>query len=219
MSESRNMAELIGILDYGVGNLHSLSNAMKGLGSQIQIIDSAQDFSKFSKLILPGVGAFPYAMEQIKINDYEISIHEFIRSGKPILGICLGMQILARKSFEIKETTGLGIFDADVHSLSDLVSKNLKPTIPNMGWQKVSIKKHTSLLMKSSTDSDFFYFAHSFGLKEAPEVSKNITSYFTFFGTPLISSIEIDNVFGLQFHPEKSGENGLSILRNFVNIK
>lgn len=213
------MTELIGILDYGVGNLHSISNAMKGLGSQIQIIDSAQDFSKYSKLILPGVGAFPYAMEQIKINDYEIGIYEFIRSGKPVLGICLGMQILARKSFEIKETMGLGIFDADVHPLSDLVSKNQNPIIPNMGWQKVLINKNSSLIMKSSTDSEFLYFAHSFGLKEAPEISKNISSSFMFFGTPIISSIEMDNVFGLQFHPEKSGKNGLSILRNFINIK
>jgi len=213
------MTEIIGILDYGVGNLHSLSNAIKGLGSRIQIIDSAQDFSKYSKLILPGVGAFPYAMEQIKINDYEISIYNFIRSGKPVLGICLGMQILARKSFEIKETIGLGIFDADVHPLNDLVSKNQKPIIPNMGWQKISIKKNSSLIMKSSIDSEFLYFAHSFGLKEEPNISKNITSSFMLFGTPIISSIEIDNVFGLQFHPEKSGKNGLSILQNFVNIK
>jgi glutamine amidotransferase len=213
------MTDIIGILDYGVGNLHSISNSVTSLGSNSKIISNNQSFSKYSKLILPGVGAFPFAMEQIFVNKYDHEIYEFIKSGKPVLGICLGMQILARESFEIKQTKGLGVFAAEVNSLSRIVAEDKNPIIPHMGWRKIEIIKNSRLFHKSTLESEFLYFAHSFGLRSSPEILNNVTSSFDFFGTPIISSIEQGNVFGLQFHPEKSGKIGSVILQNFLDLK
>ena len=219
MLGSNTVSELIGIVDYGVGNLHSITNAITHLGLKCEIISKGQAFSKYSKVILPGVGAFPYAMHQISINGYDSEIYDFVKSGKHLLGICLGMQILASKSYEIEQTNGLGLLHAEVHSLRSIISSDLNPTIPNMGWRNIDLVNSSCLIRNSASKQSFLYFAHSYAVKAELEISSYITTTFSYFGTNFISSIEKDNVNGLQFHPEKSGKLGIEILRNFVNIK
>ena len=213
------MSELVGIVDYGVGNLHSITNAIANLGLKCEITTKGQAFSRYSKVILPGVGAFPYAMQQISNNGYDSEIYNFIKSGKHLLGICLGMQILASKSYEIEQTRGLGLLNAEVHSLTSLISSDLKPTIPNMGWRNIEFVDSSSLIRNSASKQRFFYFAHSYAIKSDLEISSYVTTTFNYFGANIISSIEKDNVSGLQFHPEKSGKLGIEILQNFVNMK
>ena len=129
------------------------------------------------------------------------------------------MQVLSRESFEIKQTKGLGVFKAEVNSLGRMVAEDKNPILPNMGWRKIEIKKNSRLFHNTTLEFEYLYFAHSFGLRSSPEILNNVTSSFDFFDTSIVSSIEQDNVFGLQFHPEKSGKIGEVILQNFLDLK
>ena len=213
------MNELVGIVDYGVGNLHSISNAVTSFGVDFKIIDKHEDFTKFSKIILPGVGAYPYAMKQILTNGFDSEIYNFVKSGKYILGICLGMQILANKSNEISETKGLGLFDASVKSLKDFESNVTKIVLPNMGWREVNLDLKSKLFQTFTINRKILYFAHSYAIKVDDNFTNFNTSSFDFFGTSVLSSFEMENIHGLQFHPEKSGKVGIEILQNFINLK
>ena len=196
---------MIGIIDYGMGNLRSVEKAFKYVGYEAKIIKDVASVKEAHALVLPGVGAFPDAMDTlIKTGMFE-EIKRQIDKGKLFLGICLGMQLLFEKGFEIKETEGFKIFKGQVIELP----KHNK--IPHMGWNSLEIKRETPLF-KGVENGDYAYFVHSY------YVANNEEKYVyavTDYGVQIPAVIIKDNVFSCQFHPEKSGKVGLKILKNF----
>jgi glutamine amidotransferase len=197
----------IGIIDYGMGNLGSISNALKYIGVDWVISSDIKELEKTDKLILPGVGAFKDAINQLKEKELDYFIHKSVEKEKPLLGICLGMQLLFNSSQEYGNHKGLGILDGDIIKFDT----DLK--VPHMGWNKLNINKKEPLY-KGLPDNSNVYFVHSYHL----ETSKDIVSATTFYGKEIQISAQENNVYALQFHPEKSGVIGLKILSNFVSI-
>ncbi|MEN4018099.1 MAG: imidazole glycerol phosphate synthase subunit HisH [Methanobacterium sp.] len=195
---------MIVIIDYGSGNLKSIKNGFSKIGEETIVSQDIQKIEKADALILPGVGAFGKAMEQLE--NYKDLIHEHIDAGKPFLGVCLGQQILFTKSEESEGIKGLNVLKGEVLRLPE----GLK--IPHMGWNNLEIKNRCSLL--EGIDNDYMYFVHSYYVKPEDE---NIIAATTSYGIDIPAAICKDNVFATQFHPEKSGEKGLNILKNFVN--
>jgi glutamine amidotransferase len=195
---------MIVIIDYGSGNLKSIKNGFLKIGEEAIVSQDIQKIEKADVLILPGVGAFGTAMEQLK--NYKDLIHEHIDAGKPFLGVCLGQQILFTKSEESEGVKGLNVLKGEVLRLPE----GLK--IPHMGWNNLEIKNRCSLL--EGIGNDYMYFVHSYYVKPEDE---NIIAATTSYGIDIPAAICKDNVFATQFHPEKSGEVGLNILKNFVN--
>jgi glutamine amidotransferase len=195
---------MIVIINYGTGNLKSIKNGFSKIGEEAVISDDVYEMEKADALILPGVGAFGNAMEQLE--NYKDLIHDHINIGKPFLGVCLGQQILFTKSEESEGINGLDVLKGEVLRLPE----GLK--IPHMGWNNLEIKNKCSLL--EGIGNDYMYFVHSYYVKPEDE---NIIAATTSYGIDVPAAICKDNVFATQFHPEKSGEIGLNILRNFVN--
>jgi len=195
---------MIIIINYGTGNLKSIRNGFLKIGKEAVISDDIYRMEKADALILPGVGAFGRAMEQLK--NYKELIHDHINAVKPFLGVCLGQQILFAKSEESEGVKGLNVLKGEVLRLPE----GLK--IPHMGWNNLEIKNKCSLL--EGIGNDYMYFVHSYYVKPEDE---NIIAATTSYGIDIPAAICKDNVFATQFHPEKSGEVGLNILRNFVN--
>lgn len=204
---------MIVIIDYGVGNLGSILNMLKRIGEPAIISSNINDIQNASKLILPGVGAFDYGMEQLGKYDLIGVLNEKVLIGKTcILGICLGAQLLAQKSEE-GEKKGLGWIDMEVVRFNnDKMPVDLK--IPHMGWNDINTKKE-SPLFKGMHEEPRFYFVHSYHLmlKES-DVILTTTQY----GYEFVSAIEKDNIIGVQFHPEKSHKFGMKFLKNFVEL-
>ncbi len=192
------------IINYGSGNLKSIRNGFSKIGAEATISDDIYDMEKADALILPGVGAFGNAMKQLQ--KYKNLITEHIDSGKPFLGVCLGQQILFTKSEENEGIKGLDILKGEVIRLPD----GLK--IPHMGWNNLEIKNKCVLF--NNIGKEYMYFVHSYYVK--PEDEKVVAAT-TNYGLDIPAAICKDNVYATQFHPEKSGENGLRILKNFVN--
>lgn len=195
---------MIVIIDYGSGNLKSIKNGFSKIGEEAIVSQDIQEIEKADALILPGVGAFGKAMEQLK--NYKDLIHDHINAGKPFLGVCLGQQILFTKSEESEGVKGLNVLKGEVLRLPE----GLK--IPHMGWNNLEIKNRCSLL--EGISNDYMYFVHSYYVKPEDE---NIIAATTSYGIDIPAAICKDNIFATQFHPEKSGERGLNILKNFVN--
>jgi glutamine amidotransferase len=198
---------MITIIDYGAGNLFSVKNALDYLGFENRISANAEDIRSADKLILPGVGAFPDAMSQLR----KYGLVGIIRKEavtKPFLGICLGMQVLFEKGYEFEETEGLGLIEGYVDKL---IAPGLK--IPHMGWDDVTIV-HECPLTKGVGTGDMVYFVHSY---KAVTAEDNI-SLLADYGQPVPALVRKGTVYGTQFHPEKSGSVGLGILRNFAEI-
>lgn len=208
---------MIALIDYDTGNLRSVSKAIEKLGAEVQITRDADTIKSASHVILPGVGAFKDCMA--KLEEYNLTdvIKDVIASGTPFLGICVGLQLLFEKSSEFGSTNGLGILKGEVVRFDEPSSENHTHEfkVPHMGWNSIEIKKD-SKLFKGISDGEFFYFVHSYFVKDAE--SSNILST-TNYGVDFISSIEVGNLFGCQFHPEKSQTLGLKVLENFINIK
>lgn len=200
---------MIAVCDYGAGNLFSLSASLGKIGAEHKITSCAEDFENASAIILPGVGAFGDAMDKLVDSDLIPVLLEQVKKGKPLLGICLGMQLLFEKSFEFGERSGLKLLDGEVCDLKESLPAEYK--IPHMGWNSLDFKKPSSLF-KYISDGDFVYFVHSF---HATKCDESVTST-AFYGANLTASVQKDNVFGTQFHPEKSGEVGLKILKAFT---
>jgi len=196
---------MIGIIDYGMGNLGSVFKAFDKVGLDPQIINTKDQIKTSDALCLPGVGAFKDAMDNLKNLDIIDDIIAFIKSGKPFIGICLGYQLLFEKSYEFGEHKGLSIFNGDVR----LFPVGVK--IPHIGWNQLWIKKDDGVF-KGVENGAFVYFVHSYYVN--PQ-DKDIISTYTDYSVDFASSIEYENVVGLQFHPEKSQEVGLKILSNF----
>lgn len=200
---------MTGIIDYGVGNLFSLCSSCKAIGEEAFVSGDASQLAKADRLILPGVGAFEDAAR--KLNDSGMA--EFVRqqaaSGKPLLGICLGMQLLFEKSYEYGCHQGLGLLKGQVVPMEGKLPANLK--IPHMGWNALDVRRGTLL---EGLSGKYVYFVHSFFAENCEDSLSAVTEY----GIPITAAVEKGNVFGCQFHPEKSGNVGLSILRKFAEV-
>lgn len=201
---------MICVIDYGMGNLRSVSKAIEALGGRVQVSSNPKTISHASKLILPGVGEFGTAMKELKSRRIEEPIQEAVRRGKPFLGICLGLQLLFEESDESPNTKGLSIIPGKVKKFKLSKTKNLK--IPQMGWNQVDFAK-SSPITKGIQNHSFFYFVHSYyALPQKKDVVLGTTEY----GEDFPSIIGRDSIFALQFHPEKSQSAGLKILKNFI---
>jgi len=205
--------ELIAIVDYNMGNLRSVEKSFSQHNCQVVITNDHKIISKADKVVLPGVGSFKDGMRELqKLQLTDILNESIIRDKKPFLGICLGMQLIAKKSLENGETEGLGWVDADVVKFDFSDSENnLK--VPHVGWNSVAYKNNCSLFNEIPNDSDF-YFVHSYHYKIYEDISTGETRY----GEMFTSSIQKNNIYGFQFHPEKSQSAGLKIINNFINL-
>ncbi len=198
---------MIGIIDYGMGNLRSVEKAFQFLGFDAQISNNTDFIEKADKIILPGVGAFADAIATVKNKGFDKVIKEQINNGKPLLGICLGMQMIFDISYENGEHEGLGLISGVVKKFQG----NVK--IPHIGWNNLKIYKQEPLF-KNIGESPYVYFVHSYHLEtDAPVVSAT-----TFYGKEIQVAVQKDNIYATQFHPEKSGDVGLQILKNFGEL-
>lgn len=200
---------MIVIIDYGMGNLKSVSKAFEFIGEEVIVSRDAEVVKNADGLVLPGVGAFKDSMDNLKKFNLIEPIRDYIATGKPFLGICLGLQLLFERSEEGGAVEGIGFFKGTVKRFT---AKDIK--IPQIGWNDVSIKKDTPVL-KDVADGSYFYFVHSFFV--VPQ-DKSIILTETTYGDTFVSSVAKDNVYAFQFHPEKSQEKGLQILKNFAAI-
>lgn len=199
---------MIAIIDYGVGNLFSLVSSLKAVGADAVITNDATVIKKADKLILPGVGAFGDAVEKLKNSGlFDLIISE-AKNGKPLLGICLGMQMLFEKSYEYGTHEGLGLIDGSVVAMQGTLPENLK--IPHIGWNALHLKNE-SPIFEHINDGDCVYFVHSF---YAETDSSNLIAT-TEYGKEITAAVQKGNIYGCQFHPEKSGNVGLNILKAF----
>lgn len=205
---------MIAIIDYGVGNLFSLSSSFKSIGADTVVTGNPETIRTAEKLILPGVGAFRDAAEKLKASGLDKLIIEETAKGKPLLGICLGMQMLFEKSFEYGEYQGLGLIPGSVVSMKPVLPADLK--VPHIGWNGLIFpeNKPKSKIFKYLKEGDHMYFVHSYYATKCEDYVSSKTEY----GAILTASAEKDNVYGVQFHPEKSGEKGLSILKAFCEL-
>ena len=203
---------MISIVDYGVGNLFSLSSSLKSIGADTIITSDKQKILDSSKIILPGVGAFSDGKEKlVQSGLFDVVINE-ANKGKKLLGICLGMQMLFQKSFEYGEFDGLGLIKGNIVPLEGKISTELK--IPHIGWNSLQFRNGKSDLFKYINDGDFVYFVHSYF---ASDCSENVIAT-SEYGIDVTASVQKDNIYGCQFHPEKSGDVGLNILKAFCEM-
>ena len=201
---------MIAIIDYGVGNLFSLKSSFAAIGSEAVVTSDPGVIAEADRLILPGVGAFEDAARKLRDTGMADVVRREAASGKPIMGICLGMQLLLDKSYEYGEHEGLGLIHGSVRPISDVIDEGLK--IPHIGWNRLIVKKQ-SPLFKYLNDGDCVYFVHSYYAADCDDVTA-VAEY----SAELTASVEKGNVFGCQFHPEKSGDVGLNILRAFCEV-
>ncbi len=203
---------MIAIIDYGVGNLFSLTSSFKYVGADVIVTSSVEEIKKADKIILPGVGAFGDAIKMLKDSGLDKVVIEEAKSGKPLMGICLGMQLLFEKSYEYGEHEGLGLLKGSVVPMEGSIPSELK--IPQIGWNGLIFKKE-SPLFKYLKDGDFVYFVHSYYADNCEESLLATTEY----GKELTAAVAYKNIMGCQFHPEKSGEVGLKILKAFCEME
>lgn len=199
------------IIDYGAGNIKSVEKALLALGQEVVITDDADTILNAERIILPGVGAFGNAMAQLEKTGLDEVIREAVRRKIPFLGICLGLQLLFEKSDEALGVKGLGILKGEVKKIP--AQKGLK--IPHMGWNSLDIREGATLF-KGIEGHPYVYFVHSYYLSAKHEED---VAAATFYSTKIHASVEHENIFACQFHPEKSGEVGLKILDNFIHLE
>ena len=203
---------MVGIIDYGVGNLFSLQSSFSAIGQDVVVSSDTEVLRKADHILLPGVGAFEDAVQKLRASCLDQMVYEAVKEGKPLMGICLGMQMLFEKSFEYGEHQGLGLLKGEVIPMEGLLPKELK--IPHMGWNALNITKPDGKLLRNTKEGDYVYFVHSYFATGCEDSLAAQTEY----GKWLTAAVEKDNIFGCQFHPEKSGEVGLNILRAFCAV-
>lgn len=204
---------MVAIIDYGVGNLFSLKSSLKAIGADVIVTADKEELKNADQIILPGVGAFEDAARKLRESGLDKFIKELANNGKPLMGICLGMQLLFDKSFEYGEHEGLSLIKGEVVPIKDDVDESLK--IPHIGWNALKFRGEPSPIFSNIEDGDCVYFVHSYYAKNC----ENSVIATTEYGAELTAAVSNKNVFGCQFHPEKSGKVGLSILKAFVNLK
>ena len=203
---------MIAIVDYGVGNLYSLESSFKAIGQQVVVTGDERVIESADKIVLPGVGAFGDASKKLFDSGLADVVIAQAKKGKPLLGICLGMQLLLDKSFEYGEHKGLGLIKGEIRPIAEVIPENLK--IPHIGWNALNFKGEKNQLFKYVNQGDCVYFVHSYYGANCEESIIATAEY----GAVLTASVANSNVFGCQFHPEKSGRVGLNILRAFCEI-
>ena len=204
---------MVAIIDYGVGNLFSLKSSLKAIGADVIVTADKEELKNADQIILPGVGAFEDAARKLRKSGLDKFIKELANNGKPLMGICLGMQLLFDKSYEYGEHKGLSLIKGEVVPIKDDVDESLK--IPHIGWNALKFRGEPSPIFSNIEDGDCVYFVHSYYAKNC----ENSVIATTEYGAELTAAVANKNVFGCQFHPEKSGKVGLSILKAFVNLK
>lgn len=202
---------MIRIIDYGVGNLFSLRSSLRAIGIDADYTGNPAEIRKADKLILPGVGAFRDAREALRSTGLDRVVREEAGKGKPLMGICLGMQMLFNRSYEYGEYEGLGLIPGEIVPMEGRIPKDLP--IPHIGWNELMLKQ-PSPLMKNTANGDYVYFVHSYYAETPAEYVIATTDY----GVEMTAAVQKDNVYGCQFHPEKSSEVGLSILKAFCEL-
>ncbi len=204
---------MIAIIDYGVGNLFSLKSSFNAIGADITVTDNEEIIRSADKIILPGVGAFSDAIAKLRATGLDKVLIDEARKGKPVMGICLGMQMLFEKSFEYGEYDGLGLLKGNVVGMQGVLPEELK--IPHIGWNALHFKQNDCPLFKYIKENDCVYFVHSYFAEDCDESVAATTEY----GKELTAAVAYKNIYGCQFHPEKSGEVGLNILRAFCETE
>lgn len=202
---------MVGIIDYGVGNLFSLKSSLAFLGVEAELVDSEKSISKCDRLILPGVGAFGDAAKALRESSLDQVVIKAANEGTPLLGICLGMQLLFEKGLEFGAHDGLGLIPGQVVPIKPLIGDN---KIPHIGWNKLILSENKGAIYKYTLENEFVYFVHSFHADCPDEYITARTEY----GGILTASVQNGNVMGAQYHPEKSGDAGLLILKSFCEI-
>lgn len=203
---------MLAVVDYGVGNLSSLKCSLNAVGEESCITSDVDVIKSADRIILPGVGAFEEASHKLFNSGLGELVIKEAEKGKPVLGICLGMQLLFEKSFEYGEHNGLGIIKGNIRPISDVIPKDLK--IPHIGWNSLVFKGKKSPLFKYINEGAYVYFVHSFYGADCDESVIAVSEY----GAELTAAVGSGNVFGCQFHPEKSGAVGLNILKAFCEM-
>ena len=203
---------MIAIVDYGVGNLFSLVSSFKAIGIDAVATSDKEIIKKADKIILPGVGAFGDAAEKLFSSGLADLVVEQAKLGKPLLGICLGMQLLFEKSFEYGEHKGLSLIKGEIRPIAEVIPNDYK--IPHIGWNALKFKNPKNEIFKYLNDGDFVYFVHSFYGANCSDSVIATAEY----GAYLTAAVTKGNVYGCQFHPEKSGEVGLKILKAFCEL-
>lgn len=204
---------MVAVIDYGVGNLFSLSHALKSIKCKHIVTSNRDEILAADKIILPGVGAFGDAMEKLKESELDLLIIQQARNGVPLLGICLGMQLLFEKSFEYGVHDGLGLLKGAICPLSEEKEVNDKwLKIPHMGWNSLDIIDKKCPILKGVKTGDYVYYVHSYYAK----FCENELAATSGYGVNVPGVVALAKIYGCQFHPEKSGKVGMSILRNFV---
>ena len=203
---------MVTIIDYGVGNLYSLRCSLEAIGQDARITSEPDLVRQAERVILPGVGAFGDAAEKLRRNGMDRAVREAAGTGIPLLGICLGMQLLFERSYEYGVYEGLGLLKGEIRPIAERIPAGLK--IPQMGWNALKIVKDSPLL-KYTREGEYVYFVHSYSAVNCDESLLAVTEY----GADLTACVGKGNVFGCQFHPEKSGEVGLRILKAFCETE
>ena len=203
---------MIAIIDYGVGNLFSLRSSFAAIGQEATVTNDIEEIRRADRLILPGVGAFRDAAEKLRASGMDRAVKEETEKGKPLLGVCLGMQMLFERSHEYGVHEGLGLLKGEIRPIAERIPDGLK--IPQMGWNALKIVKDSPLL-KYTREGEYVYFVHSYSAVDCGDSLLAVTEY----GAELTACVGKGNVFGCQFHPEKSGEVGLRILKAFCETE
>lgn len=206
----------LSIIDYGMSNLLSLSRAFEHIGAQVNIISSPAELHKSDYVVLPGVGAFPDGMEHLTRSGFTESLLSFADREKPLMGICLGMQMLMTKGYEHRECAGLNLIEGEV---LELPKDQIHAKVPNINWHSIELNaqwKHQKSILQNTADGTNFYFVHSYYVK--PVLEENILAYSRFGELTFAAAVIKDNICGTQFHPEKSGKDGLQVLRSFLAL-
>ncbi len=204
---------MIAIIDYGVGNLFSLKSSFNAIGADVIVTDSEEKIRSADKIILPGVGAFSDAIAKLRATGLDKVLIDEAKKGKPVMGICLGMQMLFEKSFEYGEYDGLGLLKGNVVGMQGVLPEELK--IPHIGWNALHFRQKDCPLFRYIKEDDCVYFVHSYFAEDCDESVAATTEY----GKELTASVAYKNIYGCQFHPEKSGDVGLNILRAFCETE
>jgi len=203
---------MIGIINYGMGNIHSVQKALEYLGAKTRVTDKPSELKDCDKIVLPGVGAFDDAMKVLQEKGISLVLADYIRDKKAFLGICLGMQLLFNESREASFFKGLGILGGTVERF---VFKDHDLKVPHMGWNRLIVRNKACPLFDGIKNNSYVYFCHSYYAKpEDPAINAAVTSY----GDDFTSVVWKDNIYGVQFHPEKSQDVGMKMLKNFVEI-
>lgn len=200
------------IIDYGVGNLFSLKSSFAAIGEEVTVTSDPEVLMAADRLILPGVGAFGDAADKLRESGLDKVLIEEAEKGKPIMGICLGMQLLLERGYEYGEHEGLGLVKGNIRPISDVIPEDLP--IPQIGWNSLRIKGEKHPIFKYINEGDYVYFVHSYYAADCDESVIADTEY----GAYLTAAVGCGNVCGCQFHPEKSGEVGLKILKAFCEM-